>query len=183
MTAQPDDHEPDEGQGRGEGGHRLDEDAAWRDIVAHWSETGANPADDGPVEPGNRSVEPVETADDDPGDRLIEPVETTRPAPRNPFDRTYLDSLNTEVGYDDEGHFVPPEPPPLPKIEPRRKLAWIGVLIGPALLLLAAILRIPFPTWLTVLVVGGFVGGFVYLVATMPKKRHDGWSGDDGAVV
>jgi hypothetical protein len=175
MTAQPDDHEPDEGQGRGEGGRRLDEDAAWRDIVAHWSETGANPRDDAPVEPGDRPVEPE--------DRVVEPVETTKPdPPRNPFDRTYLD-LNTEVGYDDEGHFVPPAPPPLPKIEPRRKLAWIGVLIGPALLLLAAILRIPFPTWLTVLVVGGFVGGFVYLVATMPKKRHDDWSGDDGAVV
>lgn len=177
MTAQPDDHEPDEGQGRGEGGRRLDEDAAWRDIVAHFSETGANPADSAPpVEPGDRP--------EDAGNRIVEPVEPPAPvAPSNPFDRTYIDSLNTEVGYDDEGHFVPPVPPPLPKIEPRRKLAWIGVLVGPAILLLAAILRLPFPTWLTVVVVGGFVGGFVYLVSTMPKKRHDDWSGDDGAVV
>ena len=28
----------------------------------------------------------------------------------------------------------------------------------------------------------GFVGGFVYLVATMPRNRGD-WPGDDGAVV
>ena len=41
----------------------------------------------------------------------------------------------------------------------------------------------PFAPEQSFLLVVGFVGGFGYLVATMPRGRHDGWSGDDGAVV
>jgi hypothetical protein len=37
------------------------------------------------------------------------------------------------------------------------------------------------PDWLAMLLVAGFVGGFVFLVATMPRDRRD--DGDDGAVV
>ncbi len=31
--------------------------------------------------------------------------------------------------------------------------------------------------------VAAFVGGFVFLVATMDRHGDDGWAGDDGAVV
>jgi hypothetical protein len=37
------------------------------------------------------------------------------------------------------------------------------------------------PTLLTLAVAAAFVGGFVFLVATMPRDRGDGW--DDGAVL
>jgi hypothetical protein len=41
---------------------------------------------------------------------------------------------------------------------------------------------ISIPGWLSFLLVTGFLGGFVYLVATM--RRDDGaWPGDDGAVL
>lgn len=80
----------------------------------------------------------------------------------------------------DEG-FVPPEPPPLPRGDLVSRLAWAGVLFGPAFLLLTALLwddAGPLPLALGTL---AFVGGFVTLVARMPARRDD--SDDDGAVV
>ena len=43
---------------------------------------------------------------------------------------------------DDEGHFVPPEPPPLPEADVTAKFAWLAVIGGPVLLLLAVLLRL-----------------------------------------
>ncbi len=147
----------------------YDEDAIWRSIIENYGERpemGAPPPDPGDGAP------PVEPS----------PVVEPEPA-RSPFDRSYLDALETEATWEDEGHFVPPEPPPLPKLEPRRKLAWAGLFGAPLLLLLAVVFGWVYPTWLVFLLVAGFVGGFVYLVATMPRSRHDDWGGDDGAVV
>jgi hypothetical protein len=159
MSPQPDDHD-----------HRrdLDEEAAWREIVAHYGDTPS-------VEPDAPAVAPVDTNDP-------EPVETPR---RDIFDRSYLESqeLNTQAGWDDEGHFVPPPPPPLPQVSPRRKAAWAGLFGGPTLMLVMIVFGWSFPTWVMGLLVAWFVGGFLYLVATMPRSRGDGWSGDDGAVV
>jgi hypothetical protein len=50
-------------------------------------------------------------------------------------------------------------------------------------MLLGIVLGWTFPSWVSALLVSGFVGGFVYLVATMPRGRDRGWPGDDGAVV
>ena len=107
-------------------------------------------------------------------------------SPRNIFDRSYVESsteLNSEASWDEEGHFVPPTPPPLPTLEPRRKLAWIGMFGAPTVMLLAVVFGWQLPGWVGTLLVGSFVGGFVYLVATMPRRRPGDWSGDDGAVV
>lgn len=81
---------------------------------------------------------------------------------------------------EDEG-FVPPEPPPLPRVEPDRMLAWVGVLGSPVVLLCALIFSIGMPTWLGYLLVTGFVGGFLYLVVKMPREPREPW--DDGAQV
>ncbi|MFF8274836.1 hypothetical protein ACF05T_01770 [Streptomyces lateritius] len=75
----------------------------------------------------------------------------------------------------DEGHFVPPEPPPLPEADATTKFAWLGVVGGPVLMLLAVLLRWDMTWWLTTLCVGGFLGGFATLVARM---KHD--DDDDG---
>ncbi|MFF8605124.1 hypothetical protein ACF06X_04235 [Streptomyces sp. NPDC015346] len=75
----------------------------------------------------------------------------------------------------DEGHFVPPEPPPLPEADATTKFAWLGVVGGPLLMLLAVLLRWDMTWWLTTLCVGGFLGGFATLVARM---KHD--DDDDG---
>lgn len=68
---------------------------------------------------------------------------------------------------EEEDHFVPPEPPPLPSLDNTAKLAWIAVLGGPALLFSAVILQIPVNWWLITFGVGGFLGGFGTLVYRM----------------
>ncbi|MER7621510.1 hypothetical protein [Streptomyces sp. NPDC126503] len=82
----------------------------------------------------------------------------------------------TPAPSDDEGHFVPPEPPPLPEADATTKFAWLGVVGGPVLMLLAVLLRWDMTWWLTTLCVGGFLGGFVTLVARMKHDDED----DDG---
>ncbi|KUH39443.1 hypothetical protein [Streptomyces changanensis] len=89
-----------------------------------------------------------------------------------------------EAADDDEGHFVPPEPPPLPEADSAAKFGWLGVLGGPVLMLLAVLLQWDMTWWLTTLCVGGFLGGFATLVSRMRDEDEDG--DDDpgrGAVV
>jgi len=144
----------------------LDEEAAWLAIVANYGERPEMGDDVTDLEPDAPAPAPEPRAD---------------PVPV--IDRSFLDAVETtpEPGRHDDEHFVPPEPPPVPRGTPARRLAWIG-LFGPPLLMLAAvILGWTFPTWLSVLMVAAFVGGFVFLVATMPRDGGDGWG--DGAVV
>jgi len=61
-------------------------------------------------------------------------------------------------------------------------MAWSGLVAGPVVLLIVVVAGWVPPPWLTTLFVLGFLAGFGYLVATMPRDRDD-WSGDDGAVV
>ncbi len=86
-----------------------------------------------------------------------------------------------ERGPDREEHFVPPEPPPLPRATPARRIAWSGLFLAPAAMLAAVAFGWVMPDWFAMLLVAAFVGGFVFLVATMPRDRRD--DGDDGAVV
>ncbi|MET8676495.1 hypothetical protein ABZW18_02535 [Streptomyces sp. NPDC004647] len=83
----------------------------------------------------------------------------------------------------DEGHFVPPEPPPLPSADTTAKFAWLAVLGGPLLLLLTVLLQWEMTWWIATLGIGGFLGGFATLVIRM---RDDDDEDDDpgrGAVV
>ncbi|MEV5973584.1 hypothetical protein [Streptomyces sp. NPDC051921] len=89
-------------------------------------------------------------------------------------------------GAADEGHFVPPEPPPLPEADTTTRFAWLAVVGGPVLMLLAVLLQWDMTWWLTTLCVGGFLGGFVTLVARMKHDDEDDDGFDDpgrGAVV
>jgi hypothetical protein len=140
----------------------LDEESAWREIVAHYGERAQ-----------------LTTTDPDPA--VPEAADVSR---TNPFDRAYRDAQRPpqQDAWAEEGHFVPPEPPPVPRATPARRLAWLGLFGAPAVMLVAVVLGWTFATWLVVVLVAGFVGGFVFLVATMPRER-DEWSGDDGAVL
>lgn len=65
---------------------------------------------------------------------------------------------------------------------PRGRAGWRASLFLPPLLMLAAVvLDWTFPSWVTMGLVVAFIGGFVFLVATMPRDGGDGWG--DGAVV
>ncbi|MBL1096990.1 hypothetical protein [Streptomyces coffeae] len=84
----------------------------------------------------------------------------------------------------DEGHFVPPEPPPLPESDTTSRFAWLGVLGGPLLLIGVVVFRVEMTWWITTLGVGGFLGGFATLVMRM--KDSDDEEDEDpgrGAVV
>ncbi len=88
-----------------------------------------------------------------------------------------------DAGADElEDRFVPEPPPPLPQLEPWQQLAWVGVVGGPLLLLVAVLFAIQLPTWASLAAVAGFVGGFITLVARMDDgDSQDG--PDNGAVV
>ena len=70
---------------------------------------------------------------------------------------------------------MPPEPPPLPKLQPYQLLAWVGLIGGPALLVISALFSYQLPTLLLALAIVGFIGGFVTLVATMGNGCDDDW--------
>jgi hypothetical protein len=86
-----------------------------------------------------------------------------------------------EVIADDDGGYVPPDPPPLPRGDLVSRLAWAGVLGGPLFLLVAAIVWQELPKGLLLAALAAFVGGFATLVARMPGDGPD--DRDDGAVV
>ena len=139
-------------------GGGLDEDAAWRSIVEHY---GDRPVVDSP------SPEQVRRERDE---RL-----------RGLFRPAWDDASDSGPGADDDEHFVPPEPEPIPVLDPRRRAAWAGLFGSPLVMLVAVVLGWHLPAWSMLLLVAGFVGGFVYLVATMTGDRPG--PGDDGAVV
>jgi len=82
---------------------------------------------------------------------------------------------------DEEEGYQPPEPPPLPRGDLVSRLAWGAVIGGPLFLLVAALTWKSLPTYLLLLALTAFVGGFVTLVARMPQEHPD--DPDDGAVV
>ena len=131
-----------------------DEDEAWRQIVANYGDA-----------PSVEDV-PRDRAQEAEAEPRTEPAAEAEPAPAS-------------FPWEDEGRFVPPPPPPIPRPEPRRALAWSGLFGAPLVLLVALVFGIYLPGWLSLILVGGFVGGFLYLVSTMPTEPRD--PGDDGS--
>ncbi|MGW2046806.1 hypothetical protein ACWCPF_16725 [Streptomyces sp. NPDC001858] len=100
-----------------------------------------------------------------------------------PRDYSVPEPAEEDFDEDDEGHFVPPEPPPLPAADTTAKFAWLGVIGGPLLLLLAVLLSWEMTWWLTTVGIGGFLGGFVTLVMRMKTDDEDDQDPGRGAVV
>ncbi|MEV4742678.1 hypothetical protein [Streptomyces sp. NPDC049555] len=196
--------EPDAGRDRDDSRDPLDEDRAWAELVAAYGEQpdpekGLWPAtgDDEPTGSGHRTAERTEeagtTADRAPKDPGTDPgpTPTAPPADSGPVVRATASPgprdwspVEKAGDADDEGHFVPPEPPPLPTGDTTSRFAWIAVLGGPLLLLVMVLLRQELTWWITTLGVGGFLGGFATLVLRM--KDGDDEDDDDpgrGAVV
>ena len=88
--------------------------------------------------------------------------------------------LPDEVQVDDD-RFVPPEPLPIAPGDFVTSLAWVAVLGGPLVLIIAALAWRGIPGELVLAAVVAFIGGFVTLVARLPRERPD--DPDDGAVV
>jgi hypothetical protein len=149
-----------------------DEDAIWADLVASYD---AGPEDGTTPWPEQENIDP----DPDPGPepeghdrkgrlpiaRLIKSADIEEPA---------------EPSEDDEGHFIPPVPPPLPSGDAVARGAWLALIGGPLYLLLTVILGWDVPGWAAFTAVAAFIGGFVALVLRMGDDPRDP---DDGAVV
>jgi hypothetical protein len=147
-----------------------DEDA-WRAIVENYGER-IELDDESSVEP---AAEPTVDPDEKQGydaageaglQRLFRPL----PEPQ----------AESEDLEDELDEFVPPTPPPLPKLSPDRLLAWVGLFGSPTILLICLVLNIRLMPWMAYLLVASFIGGFAYLVAKLPRNTDiDPW--DDGA--
>ncbi|MEV5980108.1 hypothetical protein [Streptomyces sp. NPDC052114] len=181
----------------------LDEEAAWQAIVAGYGEEPADPpgakpfksvedlallepetngpAQDGPVKDGSGK----DGADKDGGTgKPLGSSVSFAPGVGGPRDYSAPEPSEDDFDADDEGHFVPPEPPPLPDADVTSKFAWLAVLGGPLLILLAVLFGWQMTWWLTTLGIGGFLGGFATLVMRM--SNGDDEDEDDpgrGAVV
>jgi len=176
-VADPDREDEDEGAAP------LDEDAAWAALVAGydaepepgstpaWPEAENVPAEDEPDEPPPAAVSPAVAAPEPPGRSIV--IHPVISGPRN-----------YELEEDDEdAHFVPPEPPPLPEADVTTKFAWIAVLGGPLLLFAFVLLQLELVWWVELVGIGGFLGGFATLVARMRTDDDDDDTPDAGAVV
>ena len=194
-----------------ENGLRFDEDAAWRAIVAGYGEEPPDPPGAKPFKPvedlalleKDALLEKLEKdaaahgGDDgekDDGKEKKKEEEEPRPARPlgssisfapgvGPRDHRAPEPSEDDFDEDDEGHFVPPEPPPLNTGDTTSKFAWLGVVGGPILLLVAVLLGWDMTWWLTTLGIGGFLGGFATLVARMRTDEDDDDDPGRGAVV
>ena len=88
---------------------------------------------------------------------------------------------------DDEEHFIPPAPPPLPRLDPITKGAWAALFGGPGYLVVATAAGWTVSGIAAFFAVAAFVTGFAILVLRMNEPSGPGPGGpddgDDGAVV
>jgi hypothetical protein len=133
------------------------EERAWREIVDHYGE--------------RPDVEELgdPAADNDP--RSARSVEF----------RVSFPVLNSNEDWDDEDDepFVPPPLPPPAVISPERRLAWVGLVASPLLMIVFQLIAYPLPGIIDFGLLIAFLASFGYLVATMSPRDPD----DDGARV
>ncbi|WP_203349866.1 hypothetical protein [Streptomyces sp. S-9] len=200
-------HDSDrEGREPEEQGVPFDEAAAWEAIVAGYgqeppdppgakpfksvedlalleSETNdANDANDADGADGAGTKAPPRKAEEEPTARPLGGSVAFAPGV-GPRDYSVAEPAEEDLDESDEGHFVPPEPPPLPEADVTSKFAWLGVLGAPVLLLLAILLGWEMTWWLTTACIGGFLGGAVTLVMRMRTDDEDDGDPGRGAVV
>ncbi|MDJ0341123.1 hypothetical protein QMK19_07515 [Streptomyces sp. H10-C2] len=151
----------------------MDEDAAWAELIAGFDD---EPGPGTGSWPDSENLTPTRDTGKDTGSGPPTRSIVIHPVIRGPRDHTVPDD-------EDEGHFVPPEPPPLPHADVTTKFAWLAVLGGPVLLLAFILLGQEMTWWVMTLGVGGFVGGFATLVARMRTGEDDDELPGGGAVV
>jgi hypothetical protein len=178
----------------------FDIDTAWQQILESWDSPPVEPSAGG--RPTGRTVRPADPADgapgnggawpgdpgdpdehDDPGtpehDRRARP-RATGPEPIVGLDVPF-DRHEVVRDPDDEG-FVPPAPPPLPRVSRYTLLAAVLVLAGLALFFRPSLLPAPESTALVV-GMGLILGGFGTLVWRLRDDLTDDDDPDDGAIV
>jgi len=143
------------------------EDEAWRSIVDNFGDR-ARLDDEPPEPPDDAAVDAGVDAGVDDARPVPGPVVAAGTAAAGPWDEEPAE------------RFVPPVPPPAPRLPMPQRLAWLAVLGSPALLVVALLVSYDLPSLVGYALVAGFLGGFGYLVATMQRAgERNPW--DDGA--
>jgi len=161
----------------------VHDEIAWAGIVAGFDAPAAEPvgrwpADEDVDEAAGGEREPERDVPAAGFDSLRDAVEKGATAtPADPYAEIYHPAPY------DEGHFVPPPPPPLGRPDTVGRFAWAGALGGPAVLFFAAATGIDLAGWVGVGALLAFVAGFVTLVARMKDRPPTDSGPDDGAVV
>jgi hypothetical protein len=182
-----------------------DEEAAWRDLVAHYSTPAAAegtapwpvreelpsapqaPAPGASGHPG-AGGQGGPADDEDPDVTQTSPQDWGGPVPgvipAPPHARIVRPAVPAPLPpTGDDEHYVPPDPPPLPRLDPVSKGAWVALFGGPGYLLVAVLLGWTVPSWAAFCAVAAFVGGFATLVVRMGDRPPGDSGPDDGAVV
>ncbi|HEU4948502.1 MAG TPA: hypothetical protein VFT31_15235 [Kribbella sp.] len=156
---------------------RSTEDAEWKSLVEQFN---------APSAPGHaESPVPAWPASEDVDETAYEPlidVPSGLIVGDDPVDEEEEEEQRPARVHDPHDHYIPPEPPRGPRLDWISRAAWLGVIGGPVLVLLAAIFNFG-ASRITVLAVLGFAAGFLTLVIRMKDRLPGDDSGDDGAVV
>ncbi|MDF2969154.1 MAG: hypothetical protein K0Q93_2932 [Nocardioidaceae bacterium] len=179
---------------------RDDVEVAWARIVADYDREVTDPVSRWPVQedlpdPADESAADGSTASEAPAaatrpeaadeDLLVPLGSSAAAADADADDESRQSDLDDQAELeesDSDHHFIPPDPPPLGRPDPLMGIAWGGVFGGPAMLMLAAALGITLPSVVITACLIGFVGGVIFLVASMDDgPGRDGW--DNGAQV
>lgn len=155
---------------------RTTEDAEWKSLVEQFNAPSAPGHDGGdtpvPRWPANEDVDDkYEPLLDVPDGMTV--AEDTDEEPKEPPRKRADDAHD---------HFVPPEPPRGPRLDWISRIAWLGLIGGPLLLIASAALDVATDRT-TVIGVVGFIGGFLTLVIRMNDRLPQDDTPDDGAVV
>jgi hypothetical protein len=183
--------------GDASGGGVTGDEAAWRDLVARYEMPAEWDAASVPWPDRENLTERPREEPSAPG-----PASAARPespsAPGPATDRTRVIRPATPPPKpdpvpapepaaappeDEDEHFIPPAPPPLPHLDPIAKGAWTALFGGPAYLVLASIIGWNVPGWAALLAVMAFVGGFAVVVLRLGDGPSRGDGPDNGAVI
>ncbi|GAA1284674.1 hypothetical protein GCM10009609_57310 [Pseudonocardia aurantiaca] len=141
------------------------------------------PPDPAPVDPAPVDPAPVDPAPVDPAPVHPAPVDPAAVGPA-PVDPAPVDPAPVDPAPVDDEHFVPPEPPPLPRLGPP---AFVGLgLIALGLVLLVVpgwIVAEPYGLPLGLVCLASGLGWLVLRLWPGPDSRSDEDDDDDGAVI
>ena len=154
-----------------------DVDAAFAEIIARWQ-------DGRPQWPSSHPVDDPRVDDPRVDDPKVDASRVDAPASAGAVDSTPTEEIPaqdlTDLVDDDEDHFVPPEPPPLPRPQPATVGAALLFAVGVVLLAIPSVLGLSDQYGLPLGLLS-VTGAIVWLVARLRKgpPADSGW--DDGA--
>jgi hypothetical protein len=153
-----------------------DVDAAFAEIIAELEREGLGASVVEEAERERNGLRPTETAQAEPEPPQPDPSPKTEPTgwriPNIPWDEA--------VAAEEEGHYVPPDPPPLPRLRAGTLFGILLMLVGVLLLTGPELIGLA-PRIATPLALVALAGGIGWLVLRMRQgpPPDSGW--DDGA--